>query len=246
MKFFPKLICKGLNKRFIVLILALFVVVLPLKAQGFGEIFRDLQWSARGTLLFLFEDNGNASAPMPILPSLGVGASYSFNELLAFEISLDIYGTTFDYDVNLQRVVAANDEFRSTFVLGSILGFAPVYRFYPRGDAFTIRAYGGLSLDLRLIFRAYGIDDNEQHTNNNNANTGLTVGQARQEISSYFWGSGRFIYLFMGGGMDFPLLDNIQLGFDLRLWIPVWRIWTGENLPLVDSFRLGIGFRLTF
>ena len=246
MKFFLYLIYRGLNKRSIILLLGLLITILPLKAQSVGEIFRDLEWSVRGTLLFLFEDNGNAAAPMHILPSPGVGASYSFDELLAFELTLDIYGTTFDYDVNLQRVVAANDEFRSAFVVGSILGLQPVFRFYPRGEAFTIRAYGGLGFDLRIIFRAYGINDNEQHSNNNNPNTGLTVGEARKEITSYFWGSGRFIYPFIGGGMDFPLFDTMQIGFDLRLWFPVWRAWTGQNLPFIDSFRLGLGFRLTF
>ena len=246
MKLFLHLICSRANKRTLALILGLLITVLPLKAQSLGEIFSDLQWSVRGTLLFLFEDNGNASAPLPILPSPGVGVSYSIDDFWAFEISLDIYGTTFDYDVNLQRVVAANDEFRIAFVVGSILGFSPVYRFYPMGDAFTIRAYGGLGFDLRIIFRAYGIDDSDPHSNNNNPNTGLTVGEARKEISSYFWGSGRFIYPFIGGGMDFPLFENIQLGFDLRLWLPIWRIWTGQNLPLADSFRFGLGFRVTF
>ena len=246
MKLLLHLISSRAKKRPLALILGLLITVVPLKAQSLGEVFSDLEWSVRGTLLFLFEDNGNASAPMPILPSPGVGVSYSIDDLWAIELSLDVYGTTFDYDVNLQRVVAANDEFRSAFVVGSILGLQPVFRFYPMGDAFTIRAYGGLGFDLRLIFRAYGIDDSELHTNNNDNLTGLTVGEARKEISSYFWGSGRFIYPFIGGGMDFPLFENMQLGFDIRIWFPVWRIWTGQDLPLADSFRLGIGFRLTF
>ena len=246
MKFFFSLLYRRLNKRYIAVILVLFTVLMPLKAQSFGEVFSDLQWSVRGTLLFLFENNGNDSAPMPILPSPGVGVSYSINDLLALELTLDIYGTTFEYNVNLQRAVAANDEFRDAFVIGSILGLQPVFCFNPMGEAFTIRAYGGLGFDLRMIFRAYGLEDDHPHHNNNNPNTGINVGQARKEISSYFWGNGRFIYPFMGGGMDFPFHDSMQLGFDLRLWFPVWRIWTGQDLPFIDSFRFGLGFRLTF
>jgi hypothetical protein len=183
---------------------------------------------------------------MPILPSLGGTASYSLNDLLALEVSLDLYGNTYDYDVRLERVIPANDEFRSAFVIGFLLGFQPVFRFRPMGDKFTIRAYGGLGFDLRIILRAYGIKDDEGHTNNQNPHTGLTVGEARKEITSYFWGSGRFVFPFIGGGMDFPITEGLDLGFDLRIWIPVWRIWSGESLPFIEGFRFGVGFRLGF
>ena len=233
-------------RRFTAVILVLFFTVLPLKAQGIASFFRDLEWSARFNVLFFLEDNGNKSAPMPILPSPGGGASFSVSDLLAFEVSLDFYGTTYDYEYSLKRAVPSKDEFRSAFVIGSILSFQPVFRFRPKEEKFTIRAYGGLSLDLRIIFRAYGIPDSDPHTNDGINYTGFTVGEARNELSSYFWGNGRFIFPFIGGGMDFPLMDGIQLGFDLRLWLPVWRIWSDENLPLREGFRFGLGFRVTF
>ena len=217
-------------------------VVLPLNAQSF---FKSLDYSVRFNVLFFLEDNGNKSAPMPILPSLGGGASYALNNLLALELSLDLYGTTYDYEYSLKRAVPSNDEFRSAFVVGSIVSFQPVFRFRPMGEKFTIRAYLGPSFDLRIIFPAYGIKESEQHTNDGVNYTGHTVGEARKDISSYFWG-GRFVFFVAGGGMDFPLLDTIKLGFDLRLWIPVWRIWTGEELPFVEGIRFGLGFRVTF
>ena len=234
------------SRRFTAAILILLFAVLPLSGQGAKSFFGALEWSARFNVLFFLEDNGNKSAPMPILPSLGGGASFTVSDLLAFEASLDIYGTTYDYEYSLKRAVPSNDEFRSAFVVGSILGLQPVFRFRPKGDAFTIRAYGGLGLDLRLIFRAYGIKDSEGHTNDGTNYTGYTVGEARKEIASYFWGNGRFIFPFIGGGMDFPVLEGVQLGFDLRLWLPVWRIWSGENLPFREGFRFGLGFRVTF
>ena len=233
------------SRRFAVLAVALFLVSLPLKAQGIKGFFRSIDWSVRFNLLFFPENNGNRSAPMPILPSLGGGASYSLSDLLALEVSLDLYGTTYDFDYELDRVVPANDEFRSAFVIGSVLGFQPVFRFRPMGDKFTIRAYGGIGFDLRIIFRAYGIEDSEGHTDYSGS-TGYTVGEARQKITSYFWGSGRFIFPFIGGGMDFPLTEGIQLGFDLRMWFPIWRIWSGESLPFIEGFRFGLGFRVTF
>ena len=223
----------------------LLALTAPLQAQETGNILQTIDWSVRGNLIFFPENNGNASAPMPILPSLGGGASYPLNDLLAVELSLDLYGTTYDYDYVLQRAIPANDEFRSAFVTGAILGIQPVVRLRPTGT-YTIRAYGGIGFDLRIIFPAYGIKDDDDHFNNGTGYTGHTIGEARKEISSYFWGSGRFIFPFIGGGMDFPVLDNIQLGFDLRAWLPIWRIWSGEDLSSLDSFRFGIGFRLTF
>jgi len=235
LNFFPR--------RFTALAAALFFSALPLQAQGFKSFLQTMDYNVRFNLLFFPEDNGNASAPMPILPSPGGGASYPLSDLLALEASLDLYGTTYDYDYSLDRAVPANDEFRSAFVIGCILGFQPVFRFYPMGDKFTIRAYGGLSFDLRIVLPAYGIKDGEDHTNNGGS-TGHTVGQARTAINSYFWGSGRFIFPFIGGGMDFPLTKGIQLGFDLRIWLPVWRVWAGESG--LEGFRLGTGFRVTF
>ena len=225
------------RKRIAAIILGLIFTALPLQAQA-------IDWAVRGTLLFFPESNGNASAPMPILPSLGGTASYRYSELFDIEVSLDLYGNTYDYDYDLKRVVPANDEFRSAFVIGLILGFQPVFRFNPKGDKFTIRSYGGLAFDLRIVFPAYGIKDNEWHQSGDGHTN--TVGDARKKINSYFWGSGRFIYLVAGGGIDFPLTDSFDLGLDLRIWIPTWRIWSGENLPFVEGFRIGIGFRLGF
>jgi hypothetical protein len=227
-------------------VLSLLCISRPLFAQGVGGFFQSLDWSVRGSILVFPEDNGADSAPMPILPSLGGGVSYALSDLLALEATLDLYGTTYDYAYNLERAIPANDEFRSAFVIGALLGFQPVFRFRPAGDKFTVRAYGGLGFDLRIVLRAYGIEDSEAHTNNNVNKTGHTVGEARSDINSYFWGSGRFIFPFVGGGMDFPLTEGIELGFDLRAWVPVWRLWSGEDLPFIDSFRFGLGFRVTF
>jgi len=234
MKLFP---------RFVFVFLVVLITVFPVKAQG--SIFSALQWSVRGSLLFFPEDNGNASAPMPILPTFGGAVAYPISDLLAVEFSLDIYGTTYDYDYRLERAIPANDEFRSAFVTGFLVGLQPVFRFRPMGDKFTIRVYGGPGFDFRAVFRAYGIEDGEQHTNDRNPNTMHTVGEARKEISSYFWGSGRFFFPFAGVGMDFPVFDSMQLGFDLRAWFPIWRAWTGEDLPAIEGFRFGAGFRLT-
>jgi hypothetical protein len=218
----------------------LFCTALPLKAQSRGGFFGSLDYSLRGSMLVFPENNGNASAPMPILPSLGGSASYSVNNLFALELSLDLYGTEYDYDYTLGRPVPANQEFRTSFIIGSIFGFQPVLRFTPWGENITIRAYGGLSVDLRICLLAWDIHGQDTHQQ------GVTLAKASEDIFHYMWGGGRWFFPFVGAGMDFRAVEGIKLGFDLRAWFPVWKTWTGENLPAIEGFRFGAGFRATF
>jgi hypothetical protein len=230
-------------RQFVCLLFALYAAF-PLIAQETGGVAA-LDWFARGSVLFFPEDNGNASAPMPILPSFGGGVSYSINDLFAVEASLDLYGTSYDYSYSLGRAVPATDEFRSAYVIGAILGIQGVARFKPMEDKFTVRAYIGPAFDLRFVLKASGIDDNEYHSEDPYTGT-KTVGDARKDISSYFWGDGRFIFLAFGSGIDFPVLDTLQLGLDLRAWFPIWKLWTGEDLPAIEGWRFGVGFRISF
>jgi hypothetical protein len=71
--------------------LMLCCAVFPVGAQSF---FGSLDYSLRGSVLFFPEDNGNASGPMPIMPSIGGSASYTLSDLVALELSLDIYALT--------------------------------------------------------------------------------------------------------------------------------------------------------
>jgi hypothetical protein len=210
----------------------------PLDAQSF---FGSLDYSLRGSIFVFPEDNGIASSPMPILPSLGGSASYALNDLFALELSLDLYGTFYDYNYDLGRVVPASLEDRSSFVIGTLWGLQPVFRFRPWGKNITIRGYGGPSFDLRICLLATGLDADEEIKHFNK-----TVGDASEDIFSYFWGDGRWFFPVAGVGMDFVFFESMTLGFDLRAWFPVWRLWTGEKLPPIEGYRFGAGFRVTF
>jgi hypothetical protein len=202
--------------------------------------FKNLEYSARGSLFFFPESNGNSSAAMPILPSLGASASHSFNKLVALEISLDIYMNYYDYNYSLDRAVPADIEDRTSIVVGFLTGFQPVFRFRPK-DNFVIRAYGGLALDLRLCLLAPGLSKSEIHGEDGN-----TLSEAAEDVFAYMWGGGRFVFPFAGYGMDFALIEGMKLGFDIRAWFPLWRAWTGESGLGLEGFRFGIGFRVTF
>ena len=218
------------------LILALLVFGLaafPLGAQGFLD---RVSWFGTGSILFFPEDNGPHSAPMPVLPSPGAGASFRANDIFRAEFTLDLYTTHYGYPAALNRPVPVEIEHRTARVIGCILGFQ-LAGYFDVTPNVTVRAYGGPAADLRMILVA----------------SGLTAGlddmdEVRREVDlvrNYFWSKGRWFLPFIGVGADYTLNSGFKVGLDFRVWVPVYRLWTGENLPTVEGWRFGPGIRLT-
>ncbi|MDR2029662.1 MAG: hypothetical protein LBP93_09025 [Treponema sp.] len=204
----------------------------PLGAQGF---FSRLDWSFRGSILFFPENNGLASDSMPILPSPGGTAAYPVWGPLWAELSLDVYGTYYGYAYQLGRAVPANPENRSSFVIGPILGFQGLAKFDVR-EKIGLRVYGGLSADMRICLIAGGLEGQEKEQ----------VAEEVKDITAYFWGKGRWLFPVLGFGMDFGITEKLLLGFDTRVWFPMYRLWTNEDLPAIEGWRFGVGFNFTF
>jgi hypothetical protein len=72
------------------------------------------------------------------------------------------------------------------------------------------------------------------------------IKQETNALISYFWSNARWLLPVIGTGMDFDLSSKLRLRFDIRIWIPAYKLWTGENLPFVEGLRFGIGARVTF
>jgi hypothetical protein len=228
----------GILLRLIFAVFLCTAAILPLKAQN------RLSWFAEGTILFFPEDNGNNSDPMPILPSFGAGLGiYLFNPI-RLEITLDMYFTIYGYDFKLDRPVPKAWENRSAFVWGSVLGIQAAYfhDFRPvslAGRSFSIKVYGGLAADLRVVLLAPDL--------NPAVNPNLKeIEKEVNAVSNYFWSEGRWLFPVFGTGMDFDLNAKFRLGFDLRVWFPIYKLWTNENLPAIEGWRFGMGARITF
>jgi hypothetical protein len=211
--------------------LLLFLAALPLGAQSFSE---KPGLSFRGSVLFFPEDNGLESDAMPILPSPGIAALWPVLDFLQVELSLDFYGVYYAYSDALDRAVPAIPDNRSSFVLGSILGIQALKTFAP-GGAVRIRLYGGPAADLRICLVADGLEG---------ADAADAAGETN-DIAAYFWGQGRWFMPVAGAGMDFALTEKLLLGFDLRAWLPAWRLWTAEDLPAVEGWRFAAGLRFS-
>jgi hypothetical protein len=212
-------------------LLFLVFAALPLGAQS---LYEKPGLSFRGSVLFFPEDNGLESDTMPILPSLGIAAGWPVLGFMRVELSLDFYGTYYAYNDKLDRAVPAIPDNRSSLVIGSVLGIQALKTFVP-GDAVRLRVYGGPAADLRLCLTADGLEGTDK------ANA---AGETR-DIIAWFWGQGRWFMPVAGAGMDFALTEKLLLGFDLRAWLPAWRLWTAGSLPAVEGWRFGAGIRFS-
>nr|AGS51533.1 hypothetical protein [uncultured bacterium contig00004] len=137
--------------------------------------------------------------------------------------------------------MACNPENRSAFVMGFVTGITAT-AFFPLGknDA-AMRIYGGPAADFRLITLAFGLNHPADFTGNIESDAKLQT----EAIADYFWGKGRWLLPAAGIGMDLPITSNLLLGFDLRCWFPLYRLWTDEQLPPIDGWRFGAGLRIT-
>jgi hypothetical protein len=209
----------------------LFIAALPLGAQSFSE---KLGLSIRGSVLFFPEDNGLESDTGGVNPSLGIAAGWPIFNFMRIELSLDFYGAYYAYSDRLNRAVPAIPDNRSSFVIGSLVGIQALKTFAPR-DKVRIRVYGGPAADLRLCLVADGLEGADK----------TDASGETDDISAYFWGQGRWFMPVVGTGVDFAVTDKLLLGFDLRAWLPAYRLWTAENLPGIEGWRFGGGIRFS-
>jgi len=135
--------------------------------------------------------------------------------------------------------MACNPENRSAFVVGFVTGINAVL-VVPLGNS-SFRFYGGPAADLRLVSLAIGLNHPRDFTGNIDFDAQLQTDAIRE----YFWEKGRWFMPVTGFGFDFPLNEKFLIGFDVRTWFPVYKLWTHDDVPAIDGWRFGAGFRIT-
>jgi len=189
---------------------------------------------ARGGVIAILEDNGLEGDPSPVLPYPGIGLSLPLGPL-HFEPGLDVYATYYGYSAVLDRPVPYAIENRSALVVGSVLNL-PIEFAFPVAGLFGLRFFAGPSADLRLCMTADGLE-------------GADLEQASDEtarVGAYFWSAGRWLLGMAGLGIDLPASRGITLGIEGRSWYPVYRFWSGENLPQTENLRFSFTIRALF
>ena len=204
------------------------------------DLSNKISWFVDASVFFFPEDNGMNSDPMPILPSPGFGVSFKTANIfkgvgeLKLELALDFYFTHYAYDYTLDRAVPAAIENRSALVIGFPFSFQ-VAAYFNVGSFITLRVFGGPAADLRIVLIAEDLADAD-----------LADASAQTDsVRNYFWSSGRWFMPVIGTGIDFKINPQFKLGIDFRVWFPVYRLWSGEDLPAIEGWRFGPGIRLT-
>jgi hypothetical protein len=191
----------------------------------------------RGAVLGILEDNGLHGDPAPILPSPGFAVSFALKSAFRFEPGIDLYSTYYGYSDELERAVPIADENRSASVYG-VLVTLPLDYSYALSDSVGLRASLGVTADLRLCLIAPGLDDAAQGRDEAAAET--------EKISSYFWGAGRWLFPTAAVGADFRAGERYSIGIEARGWYPLYRHWSGEDLPKAENLRFSLGLRLAY
>jgi hypothetical protein len=223
---------QSLKGAFVVLLASLFLFFIPGATMA-------LDWAVKGSLFFIFEDNGLEGDPMPILPSAGLALEYPLAPHLAFGSSYDIYSTYYGYSTTLNRAIPVAIENRSSLVIGNVLTFFGSYRMFipgltPRG--LRLRFSAGLSIDARLCLIADGLEGDDLED----------ASQQTSQVTNYFWSNGRWFFPMTGFGIDVIKVGRFWLGLDARIWYPLYRLWSGDQAPAAEGWRSSLGFRLSF
>jgi len=207
------------------------------EGENSQSFFNKISWFGVGSVLFFPEDNGNEGGPMPVLPSPGLGISYPLNDFFRLEASLDLYYTHYGYSYNLSRPVPDEIENRTAQVIGFVLAVEAAW-YYELNSLFTLRVFGGPAADLRLVLVAGNLSNETSASMDD-------IRSRTDKVRSYFWSSGRWLMPVAGVGTDFKLNSRFKLGVDFRVWMPMYKLWTGEDLPAVEGWRFGPGIRFT-
>ena len=207
---------------------ALLIFFFPFVSLCADSFLDDIHLAGLAGIFYFAADNGVNSDSAPIIPALGVSAGWQFVNFLRLELTEDIYFQNYEYNTVRGYPMACNPENRAALVIGFVTGIQ-LTGLFPVGEkGIQIRAYGGPAADIRLVLPAVSGAQTETDA-----------------IAKYFWSDARWFMPTVGFGMDFPLNEKFFLGFDLRTWVPVYKLWAKDGAPAVDGWRFGIGLRIT-
>ena len=229
LRFTPRALC----------LILFFLLLIPVCASSFDNI----NFATRGSIFYFPTGAGKKGVdPAPILPSVGFSAEWQFWGPLRLELSEDIYFTNYEYNADLGCPLPCNPENRSAFVMGFMTGLQITGFFPVGGKGAGVRIYGGPAADLRIVVLAFGLNHPGDFTGSIETDAQLQTNAIREN----FWSNGRWFMPAAGTGMDFPINEKFLIGFDLRTWFPVYRLWqTSENIPKIDGWRFGVSLRIT-
>jgi hypothetical protein len=174
-------------------------------------------------------------APSPLTGMIGVSVPLvtpAPGSPWLLSVGLDLYGTYYEWDSVLGRAFPTEAESGSGFyTLGMIL--APRFGVVaPIGRAVTAGVVVGLDVLLRLPLEFFNLSTERQ--------------AEWRSILGYCYRQGRFFYPETGLLLAWKATDAIALEFGARVLWPLFHLWDGAGLAIVDEMMATgtIGLRI--
>jgi hypothetical protein len=165
------------------------------------------------------------SAPSPLIGTVGGAAWFSVMDWLKFAPGLSVYSN--DYFFNGTRALPAEIEYKDAV---TILGFmieAPAIAEFKVAEKVSLSGGLGPLFMIRIPFVPHGANPTA-------------------DVMKYYYGNGRFLFLENREGVDIELTDNWGIAIRVRVLLPIFHLWDGENLPFQDQMGVGAGIGIRY
>ncbi|MCF7928935.1 MAG: hypothetical protein K9L68_08490 [Spirochaetales bacterium] len=172
-------------------------------------------------------DYQSSSTPSPILNTLGLTVPLDFENGFLLQPGLKVFGT--DYLYTGSRAVPAGIEDKDAFYVLAMLLKTPIVFDFPLNENLVLSGEAGPSFLLRVPLVAYDAGES-----------------MRSDMTSYLFGSLRFLYPELGFSMRWKLNRSIALGFRTEFYPPVFHFWDGEDVPFYDQMMVDALMTLRF
>jgi len=168
---------------------------------------------------------GNMSdegGPDPLLKPIGGEMIIMFTPLFSISPALSVFSTQYQLTADGQKAVPTEVEFaNSTWVLAALLDVMADFEFHIN-DEFSLGAMAFPSFLFRIPLTSWG-----------------TAVDTKGDMTSYFYGNLRFLYLGAGGFLRWEMMDGVALSIRLFTRLPIFHIWDGESVPFTDQMMIG-------
>ena len=181
-------------------------------------------------LIYIGTANPGALGPSILTPLYGVSLPMQLNAPFFIEPMLEFFTTYYRW-TGTDVAPAAMETGDGFLTLGTLLSLHGGAR-WAVSPAVTVGGSVGIDFLLRFPIEFLMADQNSA------ANTSAGLG--------WFFGAARFIYPEARAFLKWQVTNTIGLVFNLRAWLPLYKLWDTPSYPFPDQFMFegGVGLAL--
>ncbi len=191
---------------------------------------------ANASLTFIGSNpqGGYVNPNLGVAPMIGVSVPFPISGPFFFEPDLELLAWYYEWNtVSSAAEITQSENGLGFFTIGALLGIQAGVR-YPVAKDLTLGGTVGVDFFIRVPAELQ--------------NTSSTVKDDESKATSWFYGSGRFLYPETRLFLRWHISDPVDLLFNLRAFYPVFHLWDQEGLSPLDqalaSIGIGVSIRL--